>query len=102
MYTHLGNYIPEKVVKESGDVWIYKYRNKISPDSAAYFVYCPTHNGKKVDGYNLEIGNAESATEVSFKEQSTEGDTKNLPLNNKTVQVNVGEFPRLVMVKEKQ
>jgi hypothetical protein len=35
MYNHLGNYIPEKVVQESGDVWIYKYRNKVSPDSAA-------------------------------------------------------------------
>lgn len=104
MYNHLGNYIPEKIVKESGDVWVYKYRNKVSPDSAAYFVYCPTRTGKKVDQFALTVGNVENNTvsEVSFQEQSTEGAVATLPVSGNAVKVNVTEFPKLIIVREKQ
>jgi hypothetical protein len=104
MYNHLGNYIPEKIVKEKGDVWVYKYRNKVSPDSAAYFVYCPTHTGKKVDQYNLEVGPVENntVTELSFKDESTEGTLVNLPVNNNILRVNVSEVPKFIIVKEKK
>jgi hypothetical protein len=104
MYNHVGNYIPEKIIKEEGDVWVYKYRNQVSPDSAAYFVYCPTRVGKKVDGYSLEVGEVEnsSAAELNFVDKSTEGNLVNLPVNNKAVRVNVSEVPKLIFVKEKK
>jgi hypothetical protein len=104
MYNHLGNYIPEKIVKEKGDVWVYKYRNQLSPDSAAYFVYCPTRSGKKVNQYNLEVGQVENNTgaELSFKDESVDGILVNLPVNGNMVRVNVTEVPRLVFVKERK
>lgn len=104
MYNHLGNYIPEKIVKESGDVWVYKYRNKVSPDSAAYFVYCPTRSGKKVNNYNLEVGAVENnaGSELSFKEESTDGALVNLPANGNTIKVNASEMPKMVFVKERK
>ena len=57
---------------------------------------------KKVDGYNLEVGNVESASVLSFKEESTGGEVANAPVSGNMVRVNVGEFPKIVMVKEKQ
>lgn len=97
---HLGNYVPEKIIKEQGDVWIYKYRNKISPDSAAYFVYCPTRNGKKVNAFKLQTGGI-AATEVSLKDKLPEGITTSLQISNGSVSIAVSEAPKLILVKEK-
>jgi hypothetical protein len=97
---HLGNYVPEKIVQEKGDVWIYKYRNKVSPDSAAYFIYCPTRNGKKISNYSLQTGGA-GASVLSFKDKLAEGILQPLQIRNGAVQLDVGEAPKIVFVKEK-
>lgn len=94
---HLGNYIPEAVIKEEGDVWVYRYRNKISPDSAAYFVYCPTRNGKKISSYSLQTGNG-VASQIAFKESSVTGTVTALPVTGGKVNIEVGEMPKLVIV----
>jgi hypothetical protein len=98
---HLGNYVPEKIVQEKGEVWIYKYRNKISPDSAAYFVYCPSRNGKKMQNYTLQTGGVGMASVLSFKDKLAEGVVEPLPIRGGSVTLDVGEAPRLVFVKEK-
>jgi hypothetical protein len=99
---HLGNYIPEKVVSEQGKVWVYKYRNKISPDSAAYFVYCPTRNGSKTD-YDLAVTVAPgtSATEISFAEHSVTGAVASKAAANGKLRLQINEVPKLVVVKER-
>ena len=101
MLNHIGNYKPESIISENGNVWIYKYRNKTSPDSAAYFVYCPTHNGTKVNGYSFDLGKASGvATEISFRENSEEGNTATKPIQAGKIIMDVTEFPKLVIVKE--
>ena len=101
MLNHIGNYTPEAVISEKGNVWIYKYRNKNSPDSAAYFVYSPTHNGTKVNGYSLNLGKATGvASEISFRENSEEGNTTTKPIQMGKINIDVTEFPKLVIVKE--
>ena len=101
MLNHIGNYTPESIISEKGNVWIYKYRNKNSPDSAAYFVYCPTHNGTKVNGYSLDLGKASGiATEISFIENSEEGNAATKPIQAGKISIDVTEFPKLVIVKE--
>lgn len=96
---HLGNYIPEKIISEKGNVWVYKYRNKLSPDSAAYFVYSPTYKGTKVNNYELATGGV-AAAEVSMKDKLPEGSVVNTPITNGKVRVNVGEMPKMILVKE--
>jgi hypothetical protein len=102
LVNHLGNYIPEKIVSEKGKVWIYKYRNKISPDSAAYFVYCPTRNGTKTE-YDLSAAAVPggAATEVTFAEGSETGTVISKQINNGLIRMQVNEVPKLVFVKER-
>ena len=52
----LANYVADTIVSEKGNVWIYKYRNQLFPDSVAYFIYCATKNGTKHDAYPLHVG----------------------------------------------
>ncbi len=97
---HLGNYVPEKVVNEKGNVWVYKYRNKLSPDSAAYLVYCPTRNGTRVSDYELALDGI-SATDIQLKDKMPRGQTAILPIRNGKIRMEVSEMPHLIMVKEK-
>ena len=47
LVNHLGKYLPDRVVREQGDIWIYRYRHSEFPDSLAYFIYKPTTNGSQ-------------------------------------------------------
>ncbi|HLK27455.1 MAG TPA: hypothetical protein VKT28_02655 [Puia sp.] len=100
----LGNYVADEVVTEKGNVWVYKYRNKLSPDSVAYFVYCPTHNGTKVANYSLKIGATENdnASEIDFADNSVNGVASNKKIAGGVVAINVEERPKIVLVKEKK
>jgi hypothetical protein len=100
----LGNYVADEIVNEKGNVWVYKYRNKLSPDSVAYFIYCPTHNGTKAENYQLKIGkNAdEEAKEISFTDNSVDGNVSNKKNVNGIVILNVEERPKIVIVKERK
>ena len=44
---HLADYVPDSIISEKGNVWIYRYRHQTQKDSVALFVYAPTRNGNK-------------------------------------------------------
>ncbi len=100
----LGNFVPDAILREKGDVWIYKYRHVSSPDSVAYFIYCPTRNGTHASQYPLKLdgrpysGNAE---EIYFSDDSPTGRQTTRVIENGIVRVDVEERPKLVMVVEK-
>ena len=95
---HLGNYIPDDIVSERSDVWVYRYRHQTSPDSIAYFVYCPTRIGKKVRGFAMEmLPGFSTATEIEFVDQSKVGNSKLIPVKNGRLQLNVSEVPKLII-----
>jgi hypothetical protein len=98
----LGNYAADEIVNEKGNVWVYKYRNTISPDSVAYFVYCPTHNGTSAENYLLKVGKAanDEAQEISFSDNSVNGNHSKKKILNGTVVLNVEERPKIVLLKE--
>ena len=103
LINNLGDYTPEKIISESGNVWTYKYRSKTAPDSVAYFVYCPTYNGTKVNGYELNVGKSagSTATEISLKDNSETGSSNPLTISSGIIKINVTEAPRFILLKEK-
>jgi hypothetical protein len=103
MVNHLGDYIPEKVISEKGNVWVYRYRHKSERDSYAYFVYCPTYNGTHVDNYELRIGSRaiNNVAEISLKDDSETGVLTGRSVSNGVVKINVTESPKIILVKEK-
>ncbi|MBS1949183.1 MAG: hypothetical protein JST47_15590 [Bacteroidetes bacterium] len=100
----LGNYVADEVVNEKGNVWVYKYRNKLYPDSVAYFLYCPTHNGAMVENYKLKAGltHNNNAYEVDFADNSVHGLVTNRKVANGTINISVSEKPSIVLVEEKK
>ena len=98
----LGNYSADSIVTEKGNVWIYKYRNRISPDSVAYFIYCPTRNGTKVDAYPLKVKNivGDAAEEIYFEDDSISGKSMIKKAVNGVVNIQVEERPKLLIAKE--
>src|SRR5579862_626290 len=92
----LANYVPDKIVSESGSVWIYKYRDQSSPDSVAYFVYAPTRNGAKVDNFSLHVGKTanQSVQEIYFADDSPSGNAMDKKISSGEVIINVEEKPK--------
>lgn len=98
---HLGNYKPDQVVTEKGNVWIYKYRHATAPDSVAYFIYSPTHNGTKVNGYVLKTkSSARQAIQVSLADKIQAGVLETKNVRNGSVMVDVNESPKIIFIKE--
>jgi hypothetical protein len=97
---HLGEYVPDKVVSEKGNVWVYRYRHPTQKDAAAYFIYAPTHNGTKVNNYILKTGKAATATVITLADKKETGVSEQLSVTGGVLRINVNESPKLVFVKE--
>ena len=102
LVNQLGNYIPDSVISEKGNVWIYKYRHQQVRDSVAYFVYAPTVNGTKIGQYSLYLGKVSGNTvrEIDFKDDSDQGNENLLKVKQGTVIIPIDEKPRLVLCSE--
>lgn len=101
MMHHLGAYVPDRIVSEKGNVWIYQYRHQSQPDSLAWFVYAPTRKADKYAGYELNVpvasGNAEL---VQFDETKT-GRIERRVINDHKIKVDVTAVPVIVKFSEK-
>ena len=99
--SRLADYTPDRIVSEKGPVWVYKYRNAHTPDSVAYFVYEPTHNGSRDAAFSLSLGKvAGDAAEIAFAADSPDGLLTTRKVVNGVVTLSVEEKPKLVFVKE--
>jgi hypothetical protein len=97
----LADYRPDRIVSEKGPVWIYKYRHVYAPDSVAYFIYEPSHNGSRDATFSLALGNVRGdAAEVGFTPDSPVGVSGSRKVVNGAVTLAVEEKPKLVFVKE--
>lgn len=103
LVNRLGDYVPSKIISESGDVWVYQYRNKLRPEEVAYFVYCPSYSGKKVDNYALSLGKkaAGQATVITMADQSETGRETKVAINQGKLVIPVNEVPQLILVTER-
>ncbi len=98
-YVHyLGDYQPEAVVQESGDVWVYKYVHAKNPAQKAYFIYQPVTQTKKNISYTLPVKTSQ-ATVVNFNISPT-GTAENLQAKNNQVTVAVSAIPVVVLTEE--
>ena len=99
----LADYAPDSIVSEQGAAWIYRYRNIHSPDSVAYFIYAPTHNGTKLDAYPLQVGPGASgmAKQAYFPNDNSTGLETDLPIANGIIRLTVEEKPRIVKLRER-
>jgi hypothetical protein len=103
LVNRLGKYRPDKIVRESGDAWVYRYRHSEKPDSIAYLIYKPTINGSRLASYSLETGNtAENRfMKISFQDNADQGNEEWVTVLNGKIQIPVEEKPILLLGKEK-
>jgi hypothetical protein len=102
LVNRLGKFRPDSLIRETGDVWVYRYRNTEYPDSLAYFVYKPTVNGSRVDSWPLETGQTtgNTAQKISFLDKSDMGHDETVPVANGKIRLAVEERPVLILCKE--
>ena len=102
LVNRLGNYRPDQVIFETGDVWIYRYRHINQSDSVAYFVYKPTVNGTRLPSYPLVIGNTmnNQVQKISFLDDSEFGREEMIPVLGGKIMIPVEEKPALYLCKE--
>jgi hypothetical protein len=98
----LANYAPDRIISENGKVWVYRYRNKVHPDSLAYFCYCPSHNGSRVDHYLLPVTfpNDGQAFACRFEANSVKGSVYPVSIRQGSLDLTVEERPEIVLVRE--
>jgi hypothetical protein len=102
LVNRLGKFQADSVIREEGDVWIYRYRHKEFPDSLAYFIYKPSANGSRINAFTLEIGNTvnNQVGKVTFSENSARDSTEIMKVQNGKIQVDVEEKPSLILFKQ--
>jgi hypothetical protein len=98
----LGRYLPDQIIREEGDVWIYRYRHIDHPDSVAYFIYKPTVNGGRVRDFSLETGmvSGNQVQKISFTDDSETGKRESIPVNAGKIRFTVQEQPVLILFRE--
>jgi len=104
LINRLGQYQAEQVVREEGDVWIYKFRNKNQKDSIAYFIYKPTINGSKLKNYPLDLNGIGGiqVSKISFQNGSEQGIEIPVPVSKGKLILDIGEKPILILSKEEK
>jgi len=101
--SRLADYRPDSILSEKGGVWVYKYRHAQQPDSVAYFVYSPTHNGSQNAAFDLAVGDVTGdAAEIGFTANAGEGVLTSRKIVNGVVTLPVEEKPKLVFVNERK
>jgi hypothetical protein len=102
MVNTLGKYKPDKVIREDGNVWIYRYRHEVFRDSVGYFIYKPTVSGSRVASFKLETGKTtdNQVRLVRFLDNAERGKEEILPVNEGKVQIDVEEKPMMVLCKD--
>lgn len=99
---HLKNYQPDAVVKESGDVWIYRFRHQQYKDSVAYYMVCPTTSGNKINNYKLycKTAGGKAIKQVNLRDNNTAGTVTTIKSGNGFFETTVSENPVFVFLKE--
>lgn len=102
LVNRLGDFFPEKIISEIGNVWVYKYRSITDPKASAYFVYVPSRNGTVVNNYSLSVGTRTTGTasEISLQENSVNGSVNEKPIVNGKINIQATEAPKFILVKE--
>ncbi len=102
LVNRLGNYRPDQVISEKGDLWIYKYRNTEHTDSVAYFIYKPTVEGSPNSPYRLAAGqiNGNSVLKVDFADGLENGKEESTPVSGDGPLFSIGEKPSIIFYKE--
>ncbi len=90
-------YFVEIIDSGNEDVWIYKFEN--GNGKTCYAVWCPTSDNVRVDGYQLNVGNASSVTLTEMAYGEIAGVSSALTVNGGSVSVNVSECPILVFAE---
>lgn len=99
MMHQLANYVPDSIISEKGNVWIYRYRQN---DSLALFVYAPARKGNKYPGYSLRLGSFNGqATVISFADNNKTGIATNKPVVNGKLLIDVDEVPKIILFSGK-
>jgi hypothetical protein len=102
MVNWLGKYIPDKIISENGDVWIYRYRHSEKPDSVAYFLYKPLVTVNRPTSYSIDIGEAAEKVvqKISFQDNIEIGEKEYIPVSKGKIHLEVDEKPVLILYKE--
>ena len=92
---HLGAYIPDKIISESGDVWIYRLRRRDNPVKLAYILFSPTTSGNSIKNFQFkpETDINQLFTEIRLDDKSVFGATRTLKVSNGTLGMTVTESP---------
>jgi hypothetical protein len=96
----LGDYEPDSIISESGNVWVYKLRHQRQRNLVAYYLVSPTTNGHVIKNFRL---NAKSYVNQFFKEIAIDHRSgfKIREINySGELALDVSEFPTIILLSE--
>lgn len=97
----LGDYQPDGIVSESGQVWIYRLKHRQDAAKKAYVLFSPTTNGILIKNFSLKMdyNNNQSINIIKLSDANASGTVETAPTANGSVQLDVGESPVIVIAK---
>jgi len=96
----LGDFVPDKVMAESGQVWIYRLKNRLNPDKEAYVLFCPTTDGSIVKNFSFKLPSANNQTfnEIKLADNNDSGTVQPGKFLGNMITVEVGESPVMIVM----
>ncbi len=96
----LGDYEPDSIISESGNVWVYKLRHQRQRNLVAYFLVSPTTKGNIIKNFqlNTKLISNQIIKEISI-DHRTNFNTREINYAGK-LELTVSEFPSLLLLSE--
>ncbi|HEY8733193.1 MAG TPA: hypothetical protein VIL90_01425, partial [Puia sp.] len=90
LVNRIGKYRPDRIIRETGDVWIYRYRHSEQQDSVAYFIYKPNVNGSRAESFVIEaVKTSSTVSKIIFTDDSEFGKEELVPVSDGKLKLTV-------------
>ncbi|MEP7277763.1 MAG: hypothetical protein ABI813_03885 [Bacteroidota bacterium] len=96
---HLGHYLPDSIVSESGPVWVYRLKNQSDATRKAYVLFSPTTNGSIIKNYSFNVHSDTNQVfkEIRFADKNPSGVLKSGRFSGGIARLDIGESPVIIV-----
>jgi hypothetical protein len=100
LITVMGDYRPDSVISETGNVWVYKLRHETIKNKVAYYIISPTTNGSVIKKYIFNTKNIKNQlfTEIKISDSLIASNRKTRYPDQ--LEITVDEFPNFLLFEE--
>jgi hypothetical protein len=96
----LGDYMPDSIINETGDIWVYRLKKRLNSNNKAYFIIAPFLRTNITKKYILNLQNTKNQIFSELKLFQKDIEKQLLLIKNNQLEIVVGLFPMVIISEE--